>query len=77
MQKVVLKLESVELSRVDSTLDIYDESGKLGRLQISKGGVDWIPKSKSVNSRTYSWAEFAEVLSENGRKKKVARKNDK
>ena len=41
--------------------------GKLGKLLISKGNVEWLPKGHSVRKRRLSWAKFAEVFEREGK----------
>ena len=49
--------------------------GKLGRLLISKGNIEWLPKGNSVKKRRLSWAKFAELFEREGRlvRKKTSR----
>jgi hypothetical protein len=42
-------------------------SGKLGKLLISKGNVEWLPKGNSVRKRRLSWVKFAELFEREGR----------
>lgn len=41
--------------------------GKLGKLLISKGNVEWLPKGNSVRKRRLSWEKFAELFEQEGR----------
>jgi len=67
MADISLKLgQEIEFGKVDSILKIKDSSGKTGELHFSKGSVEWWPAGNSVNCRTYTWDELADVLSVNG-----------
>lgn len=35
---------------------------KLGTLKISKGGVEWVPVGKSVNTIDLSWTAFSALM---------------
>jgi hypothetical protein len=41
--------------------------GKLGKLLISKGNVEWLPKGNSVKKRRLSWKQFADLFEQEGR----------
>lgn len=49
--------------------------GLLGRLLISKGNIEWLPKGNSVKKRRLSWTKFAELFEQEGRlvRKKAGR----
>lgn len=72
---ITLKLQPVQLSKVDTTLEITNTTGAvLGDLIFSKGSVEWRPKSGHVNGRTYSWTAFSKVMGENGKPTKLLKK---
>lgn len=41
--------------------------GKLGKLLISKGNIEWLPTGNSVRKRRLSWKKFAELFESEGR----------
>lgn len=43
------------------------KSSKLGKLLISKGNIEWLPRGNSVNKKRLSWVEFAALLEDEGR----------
>lgn len=53
----------VEIERTDCVIRVKADNKVLGRLLISKGSVDWVPRDVEVNAVSYTWANFAEVLS--------------
>lgn len=42
-------------------------SSKLGKLLISKGNIEWLPKGNSVNKKRLSWVQLAQLLEEHGK----------
>jgi hypothetical protein len=51
-----------------------EKNKKLGTLLISRGNIEWLPKSKSVNRRQLFWSEFDYIMRTQGRstkKKKI------
>jgi hypothetical protein len=67
MADIKLELgQEIEFGKVDSVLTVTEGSGKLGELHFSKGSVEWWPSGNSVNCRTYTWGQLADVLSQNG-----------
>lgn len=52
------KLESwknVELLNAGITIHVHENGVKLGRLEVSKGGVRWLDKRRSKNGPKLSW----------------------
>lgn len=47
------------------------DGGKLGTLLISKGNIEWLPRSKSVNKKRLSWNKFAELMESKGQQTKT------
>jgi hypothetical protein len=45
----------------DYTVEIKSDNAILGKLSISKGGVDWLPKN-AKKPWSYSWEQFAALL---------------
>lgn len=39
-----------------------EKQTKLGKLLISKGNIQWLPKGASVNMRQFTWAQFAKLM---------------
>lgn len=68
--EVSLEIEhAIQVGNVDVKLPVKVDGRPLGRLKISKGGVDWLPSPNSKTSYTMTWARFAEFMQENGRPK--------
>ena len=59
----ILMAQSVhDLGKVDTVFDVHIDGLKRGELHISKGGVDWWPRSSKVYKHTLSWTRLAEML---------------
>lgn len=67
--------QEVEIGSVDSSIVVSDTDNKrIGKLVFSKGSLEWWPRGNSVNCRTYSWEEIAQILEANGKPKAVKSK---
>ncbi|MHB8642857.1 MAG: hypothetical protein ACYDA3_08235 [Gaiellaceae bacterium] len=51
----------------DIEIVVREDDEILGRLRISKGSIDWIPR-KAKYARRLSWARFDALVEELGRK---------
>lgn len=57
-KKIKMKIEhAIEVANVDVDFEVRDGSDLLGRLEISKGGIDWYPRS-AQSPRRSTWAQF-------------------
>jgi hypothetical protein len=58
---------AMEVVNADVDIEVRGTDGELmGRLQISKGTVDWVPANKQLRRRM-SWRKFAQLMEEHGR----------
>lgn len=53
----------------DIVIPVKADGTPLGRLKVSKGGVEWLPSPNSRSSYTMTWQRLAEVMEGHGRKK--------
>lgn len=68
----------LEIGSIDSSIIVSDTDNKrIGKLVFSKGSLEWWPKKKSVNCKTYTWEELATLLEANGRPKVIKAKTKK
>jgi hypothetical protein len=68
---VGLKIEhEIAVGNVDVVLPVKADGKPLGRVRISRGGIDWIPTGMAKSGYTLNWAKFGEVMSTEGRRKK-------
>ena len=61
----VTKLESwkkVELQNAGITIHVHEDGVKLGRLEVSKGGVRWLDKQKCKTGPNLSWKALGKRL---------------
>lgn len=61
----ITKLESwkkVELQNAGVTIHVHQDGTKLGRLEVSKGGVRWLGHGKSKNGPNLSWTQLVRRL---------------
>ena len=59
----------VTVGNVDVEIPVKADGKTLGRLRISKGGVDWTPARHQKPYRM-SWEQFARVMANEGRLRK-------
>jgi len=61
VHEIDLQLPRVDVSGVDVKLVIHSDYGRLGRLRISKGSIDWYPKYAKT-PRRLTWEQFADLM---------------
>jgi hypothetical protein len=59
--KVAFQQSTRDVLHGDMTFVVHRDGEKLGELKISKGTVDWKPKSKQRAIR-WDWDKFAEMM---------------
>ena len=59
-----------DLGKVDVVLHVVIDGAKRGELHLSKGGVDWWPRSSKHIKHTWTWSNLADLL-ENGPTRRV------
>jgi hypothetical protein len=63
--QVSCTLHVPELTKTGSALrlEVSDENGKLGTIEIGQGSLGWIPKKKSRRNVIHiSWSDFAKNI---------------
>jgi hypothetical protein len=55
----------IQIGNVDVELPVTKDRRLLGKLQVSQGGVNWIP-SRSRTKYVLSWAKLGELFKEHG-----------
>ena len=71
--EVRLKIDTALVTHKDFEIVVKSSEGKIGKLLISKGNIEWVPKGNSVNKHRLSWQKFAEFMEERGKTVKAAR----
>lgn len=67
-REVRAKIDTKVVAHKDLEITVKSsQDGKLGKLLISKGNIEWLPKGNSVKKRRLSWAKFAELFEREGR----------
>lgn len=69
--EVRMKIDTAVVGKKDFEVEVKTKEGKLGKLLISKGNVEWLPKSKSKNKKQLSWEKFGELMEEHGKSVKA------
>ena len=60
---------AVPVGNRDIEIPVKVDGTPLGRLKISRGGVDWLPSPNSKTSFALSWSQLAELMETEGRPK--------
>ena len=63
--------QGIDIENVDATLSVWSDDSLLGRLRVSRGSVDWEPAHGRQTIYRVSWEKFAELMVDNGRKRKT------
>jgi len=58
---ISFSLPELEMGKVDAHFYIYKDKEKLGRITISKGGLDYYARNKKKPIKI-SWSKFDELL---------------
>lgn len=75
--EVNVKFHTTVVAHRDIKIEVKTDDGKLGTLLISKGNIEWLPKSKSVNKRRLSWQQFADLMEKSGKPAKTKTKSSR
>ncbi|CAD5107017.1 hypothetical protein [Zestomonas carbonaria] len=62
--------QKIVLSK-DVEVEIKADGSKLGTILISKGNIEWLPASNSVNKHRLTWKKFAALMESQGTPKKT------
>lgn len=70
MADVFLKIAKLEVKNLQTapTFDVSDNSGKLGELTPSSGGVYWLKSGQQGNPHFVTWKDFAKFMESQDRK---------
>ena len=58
------------VGNTDVEIPVKVDGSPMGRLKVSKGGVDWMPSGNSKTRHVVTWEKLAELLIEHGRVRK-------
>lgn len=78
MSKVeVIQFPKIEVLKGDLVLEITGNNGYVGRLYLSKGSIDFLPRDKQYNTLSLSWDKFARLMEKLDKKRRKKRKTKK
>ncbi|MGC3895177.1 hypothetical protein [Pseudomonas urmiensis] len=69
--EVKINLQSKLVQHQDVEIEVKKDGGKLGTILISKGNIEWVPSGNHVNKHHLSWAQFADLMEEHGKIRKI------
>lgn len=61
--RILIEMPPREIDNSDVTFRVQQDDGLLGRLTISKGGVDWTPANKR-SSISKNWTQIHEMFTQ-------------
>lgn len=67
----------MEILKNDLVLEINGNKGYVGRLYISKGSIEFLPKDKQYNTLSLTWDKFAKLMEKLDKKRKKKLKEKK
>ena len=59
---VLLNLAPVQLKRNDSSIIVKKDDKAFGTLTISKGTIDYFPRSRRTNAIRLTWTQFDDLM---------------
>jgi hypothetical protein len=59
--RVTIRQPEREVMNADVSFDVYEDEAKIGELRISRGGIDWYPRS-ARKPITLTWTQFRRLL---------------
>jgi len=77
MSKVeVVQFPKIEVLKGDLVLEITGNNGYVGRLYLSKGSIDFLPKDKSYDTLSLPWDKCARLMEKLDKKRRRKRKKN-
>jgi hypothetical protein len=73
----VIQSPQMEIVKGDLVLEVTGNNGYAGRIYISKGSIDFLPKDKQYNTLSLSWDKFAKLMEKLDKKRRKKRKEKK
>jgi hypothetical protein len=56
----------LDVASADLVIEVTSSNKKLGELWISRGSIDWKPRSKQYATTSLTWEKFADVMQKAG-----------
>jgi hypothetical protein len=73
----IIHFPQMEIAKNDLVIEVTGSNGYIGRIYISKGSIDFLPKDKQYNTLSLSWDKFARVMEKLEKKRRKKQKNKK
>lgn len=73
----LIHFPQVEMTKGDLVLEITGNEGYIGRLYLSRGSIDFLPRDKRYDTLSLSWDKFARVMEKLDTKRRKKRKDSK
>ena len=70
----LIHFPQVEILKNDLVLEISGNEGYLGRLYISRGSIEFLPRDKQYETLSYTWDKFAKLMDKQDKKRRKKRK---
>lgn len=64
---IELNVPAQVVHNTDVEVRVRSDDKPLGRVQISKGSIDWLPSPNSRKRYRLTWERFDELMKKNGR----------
>ena len=69
--EVALKIShEVPIAGKDVEFPVKADGASLGRVRVSRGGIDWYPRRAQKGGYALTWEDFAAIMESNGRRKR-------
>jgi len=65
--EIKVALPAAEVVNKDVTIQVKSGNGSLGRLEISRGSIDWWPANNTSNYFKMNWEKFADLMTTQGK----------
>lgn len=69
--EISLELNTKVVLNKDIKFLIHKDNSVLGRLLISKGNIEWLPRNKRNKGQRLTWKKFAELMETEGKAVRV------
>ncbi len=68
--EIRMSMPAQEVVNADVSIRVKSDDASLGRIEISKGSIDWWPANNSKTHYRMSWEAFQRVMEQHGREVK-------
>ena len=68
-----LEVKRLQMQQTPVVVHIRDNAGKLGRVAIYGGSIEWYPGSTKTRPYRLTWKRFADLVEQTTSKRKLAK----